>query len=211
MQNEISNFQPKLILYPTKQAGSLDVTDSIELVARAYNLDIRSIDQLVPKFLSCLRTAKKAESDQIINVITLLVALVEFDSNCPQYKQRKSRCQNASEHVRSNVANDFSLENQGHTAQVSELFNLLLESSSFTYKTTKDNWGEDYYAMLPMSVKEVYAYTGRGESENYALTPVGRSLINLLQQHVYKAKDSSPKYWLWDDYKKVVELAGNID
>jgi len=23
--------------------------------------------------------------------------------------------------------------------------------------------------------------------------------------------DESPKYWLWDDYKKVVELAGYID
>jgi len=214
LQREIEKLQPKLILYPTMQNGSLEVTDSIALVARAYNLDIRTTDQLVAKFLSCLRTAKRAEKKQVISVITLLVALVEFDINCPSYKSRKGHYQGVGAYVGCSVIDDFVLDCSGYTTNVSELIDLLLESSSLTLINE-----DGYSRMQPLSSNRVRSKIDVGygnlEKRNDTLYHVCTDLLTVLNTYAYSDRcgngDESPKYWLWDDYKKVVELAGYID
>ncbi len=79
LREQMSNLQGSLNLIPKLNGISVDVPLYVELVADAYELDIRAVDQLSSKLLACLRTANNATRSQIVNVVTLLIALVEFD------------------------------------------------------------------------------------------------------------------------------------
>lgn len=68
--------------------------------------------------------------------------------------------------------------------------------------------------MRPMHPDDIIRHTRISEEQRIVLDRVGGEIQTLLRNHLYDPSsntDSSPKFWLWDDYKRVVELAGNIE
>lgn len=209
--NEKRDSLANLILIPSLNGIDVDIHVHIELVAKAYNLDVRSVDQLTAKFFACLRTANNSPKQQVINTFTLLIALVEFDRNADEYKNRKQDNNQRNNFIGCNVVtlSDYH-QNSGKVVN-KKLFDLFLESSSKLYKETEDRWRRQVFQMEPMYPEDVYRYTRNNDTINSALANVESSLLNSLRTYVYEPRDGTPKYWFWDDYTRVVELAGNIE
>ncbi|WP_333003066.1 KAP family P-loop NTPase fold protein [Vibrio coralliilyticus] len=213
LQEQINNLQGSLTLIPKLNGISVDVPFYLEAVADAYGLDIRSVDQLSSKLLACLRTANNAARPQIVNVITLLIALVEFDLSCPSYAKRSQNNTSLSEVTFSSPSHPFILYRNDGQAPINALLDLNLESSLLVLKTINDPWGERE-VMRPMHTDDIMRYTRVNEEQRAVLDRVGGEIQTLLRNHLYDPSsntDSSPQFWLWDDYKRVVELAGNIE
>ncbi len=214
LNDQIHNLQGSLNLFPKLNGNSIDVPFYIELVAEAYELDIRSVDQLSSKLLACLRTANNAARPQIVNILTLLIALVEFDQNSNQYIKRAE----LNESVRSVVFSDpkklFPIYHNDGKTPVTELFNLCIESCVLVRKVLEDHRGRTSKQMRPMHPEDINRYTRRNDEQRLVLDRVGGEIQTLLRTYMYdngRNSGSAPKYWLWGDYKHVVELAGNIE
>ncbi|EDL53572.1 KAP P-loop domain protein [Vibrio mediterranei AK1] len=213
LQEQINNLQGNLNLIPKLNGIRVDIPFYLEVVADAYGLDIRSVDQLSSKLLACLRTANNSARPQIVNAITLLIALVEFDLSCPSYAKRSQNNTSLSEVTFSSPSHPFILYRNDGQAPINALLDLNLESSLLVLKTIEDHWGERQ-VMRPMHPDDIARYTRVNEEQRAVLDRVGGEIQTLLRNHLYDPSsntDSSPQFWLWDDYKRVVELAGNIE
>lgn len=213
LREHISNLQGSLNLIPKLNGVRVDVPLYVELVANAYELDIRAVDQLNSKLLACLRAANNATRPQIVNVVTLLIALVEFDLGSEEYTKRSQYNNVINDVTYSSPKNSFILHQNDGKAPINALFDLSLESSVLVLKTLKDHWGSRE-VMRPMHPDDITRHTRISEEQRAVLDRVGGEILTLLRNHLYDPSsntDSSPKFWLWDDYKRVVELAGNIE
>lgn len=213
LREHISNLQGSLNLIPKLNGVRVDVPLYVELVANAYELDIRAVDQLNSKLLACLRAANNATRPQIVNVVTLLIALVEFDLGSEEYTKRSQYNNVINDVTYSSPKNSFILHQNDGKAPINALFDLNLESSVLVLKTLEDHWGSRD-VMRPMHPDDITRHTRISEEQRAVLDRVGGEILTLLRSHLYDPSsntDSSPKFWLWDDYKRVVELAGNIE
>ncbi|WP_210449163.1 KAP family P-loop NTPase fold protein [Vibrio crassostreae] len=213
LREHVSNLQGSLNLIPKLNGISVDVPLYVQLVADAYELDIRTVDQLSSKLIACLRAANNATRPQIVNVVTLLIALVEFDLGSEEYTKRSQYNNVINDVIYSSPKNSFILHQNDGKAPINALFNLSLESSVLVLKTIEDHWGS-HEVMRPMHPDDIIRHTRISEEQRIVLDRVGGEIQTLLRNHLYDPSsntDSSPKFWLWDDYKRVVELAGNIE
>ncbi|MCS0401501.1 KAP family P-loop NTPase fold protein [Vibrio diabolicus] len=194
-----------VILVPNSHQCDISISRQIEWVARAYGLDIRTLDQLIAKFIACLRTANNSSKRQVINTSTLLIALVEFDLNAIEYTKRQQ--DNEGQLVHCKPMYSFEITMSGAKTDVKNFFKLVIDATSRTLKEEDRGFRGAVMTMQPMYPDEVFAYA---ESDP-AFQGVVNNLVNALQYYAYGHQDDTPKYWFWDDYKHVVELAGNIE
>ncbi len=113
----------------------------------------------------------------------------------------------------SSPKNSFILHQNDGNAPINTLFDLSLESSVLVLKTIENHWGSRE-VMRPMHPDDITRHTHANEGQRAVLDRVGEEIQTLLRNHLYDPSSnnsSSPKFWLWDDYKRVVELAGNIE
>lgn len=161
-------------------------------IAIAYDLKIRDLDQLINKLFSCLRTAlnvkERTGKEQHINILTLLVALVEFEKEKPEFYQRGN---DAPKHYTLEKAIPF-----WQNCDLNKLIELSLVSSIRYYRIT------NIAALRHITLKELESYTDRSSPHDLYFW------LNQIAHAVQAA--NKDKYWLWDDYKCVVELAGNL-
>ena len=201
------DFTPyvELELYPRVTTEPYDGFNKYIIgLAQAYELEIRDVDQLVNKFFSCLRTALRAKEttnkEQYINVLTLLVALVEFDKGRPEFYRRGN--------------NNPEIYDIKHAVPFFESadFDILIDISlklSIRYdKKIENPWGDSVIADYPDASKLI-EYSDEKFYRDSNFRSWKEQLTRVLQLKTY-AKTSNIKYWLWEDYKRVVELAGNL-
>ena len=78
-------------LYPDNSHFDRDPIEIVnfKMLARAYSLGLRDIDQLVAKYKACIRSiASNREQTHLVNIFTLLVALIEFDRRPDKFENR---------------------------------------------------------------------------------------------------------------------------
>ena len=194
-----------LILIPNNRQCRISISSQIEWVARAYGLDIRTLDQLIAKFAACLRTANNSPKRQVINTTTLLIALVEFDLNAREYTRRQQ--DNEGQLVYCNPMHSFKITMSGNKSDVDKFFRLAIDATSRTLKEEARGFRNSSMTMQAIYPEEVYAYSDNDPAYNN----ITNYLVDALQRYAYTTQDDIPKYWFWDDYKRVVELAGNIE
>lgn len=205
IESKFEGTLENLILIPDNRLSSISISSQIEWVAKAYSLDIRTLDQLVAKFAACLRTANNSSKPQVINTTTLLLALVEFDLNVIEYTKRQQDSEG--QLVYCKPKHSFQITMSGATSDVMKFFKLAIDSSSRTLKEEDRGFRGSTMTMQAMDPDEVYEYS----REDNAFHNIVNQLVNALQNYAYYPQDNTPKYWFWDDYKHVVELAGNIE
>lgn len=179
-------------------------TLKIEIIAKLanyYQLKIRDIDQLLNKLNSCLRFAEgvgaKKQQIQSICVPALIIGLIEFDRSESSFYKRKN-----------NKPDDFSLirntdDEIVEGLKIKEFINLCMSSTQINIKEELNQYARTASLTEVRSYSSIVALrTGHLDVSRWA---------NYMASDISNSYNSRGKYWLWNDYKKAIELAGNIE
>ncbi|MED5514798.1 MAG: P-loop NTPase fold protein [Pseudomonadota bacterium] len=202
-----SEFAGKVVTYPLIEVSQhKTLVKYIEWISKAYELSLRDIDQLIDKLKACLRSAffsyGATDKVQVINIFSLLIALVEFDL---EHKQFINRAHNVPE-VEGSFLNNFTLSDDydGKVifADVYELNMLCSVMHDVAYENYRRSGIENVYGTHSnVNHKSGIDYNG-----------AARSTFSGISNTFNRFADRpDSKVWLWQDYRKIVTLAGNID
>ena len=191
-----------LILYPSlnNQHSDQPIQQFLTWTIRAFELTLRDADQLVAKIKSSLRTIGRDEDTiQLVNIFSLIIALVEFERDHESFMQRTT----------SNSLDQWNKED-------------------FFVDVTNDDsppkFGAIYRLNMNHSVKHIYTYDdgytsnqkGIGfahEIQKFRLNRERESRLTLQMDSSIRntiRNNKSAKVWLWDDYKDVVKLSATL-
>ncbi|NLQ22375.1 hypothetical protein HGO26_05715 [Shewanella sp. S-1] len=178
----------------------------IAVLAGYYDLKIRDIDQLLYKLDSCLRTmqatGERQGKDQLICFPALVIGLIEFDKGLDSFKlrsQTKPDDISLYRKTEDEIFGGMTMTDFVHHCMMSTQVKSTTKTGSFDrrYTTVEIQGFSDLSDMI--NDRE---YTKRSNWANEMSANLS------LFDH---AADATQKYWLWDNYKKVIELAGNIE
>ncbi|MEC6882652.1 P-loop NTPase fold protein [Photobacterium piscicola] len=201
---EKDQYIKTLDLFPNTSSTPEDIIYYIANISAYYQLSIRDIDQLIAKLEACLRYAQKVfmaqEITQAINIIVLIVAIIEHDKGIIAFNKRDLFTPLFEPFLDNK---NYAFEIEGTKLRMSLVITIALESIS-----KKIDEGNDYREagmIIPfLSRKKIDEYRYTNEELKY-----NNYLENTVNIHRH-LNNEKPKLWVWDDYKKVVELAGNI-
>ncbi|WP_283598847.1 KAP family P-loop NTPase fold protein [Photobacterium phosphoreum] len=201
---EKAGYLTDLHLYPRISTPPLDIAYYIAHLSKYYQLSIRDVDQLLAKLNACLRCAHSAYTskglNQDINIIVLIVAIIEHDKGITAFNKRELFTPLFEPFLDNK---NYAFEIEGTKLRMSLVITIALESIS-----KKIDEGSDYREagmIIPfLSRKKIDEYKYTNEELKY-----NSYLENTVNIHRH-LNNEKPKFWVWDDYKKVVELAGNI-
>lgn len=186
-----------LRIYPVEMDDLLP-DDSIRQylcwAAKAYNLQLRDIDQTAAKLKACLRVISNnnnIEAPQTVNVFTLIVAIIEYEKQ-PKIFENRSYL-NPYEKWESQ---DFTLTEQGvdSPTNFSDFYELNIESS------VKGNLWTTLGPERSIGHKGGTMTIFKENSEYIQAT---HNSITRVSNYV----TTNGKKWLWSDYKQIVTLA----
>ncbi|MCD9514946.1 P-loop NTPase fold protein [Photobacterium carnosum] len=200
---EKHEYLKTLDLFPNTSSTPVEIIYYIANISSYYQLSIRDIDQLIAKIEACLRYAKKVfiekEITQAINIIVLIVAIIEHDRNIEAFYKR-NKLLPTFELLEVSRNHSFSLNNS--KLKTSLIIKLSLESISKRIVTEQGH--PSTYNFLTHDKIRTYSDNNHSAYLSNHIYDIER----ILQK--YSNQNPNQKFWLWDDYKKVVELAGNI-
>ncbi|HBC3841207.1 KAP family P-loop NTPase fold protein [Vibrio parahaemolyticus] len=201
---EYSTFST-LKLYPNIYQGTQEqaINKTISLLAMAYNLTIRDIDQLISKFHSCLRSAVSTSDAtgkrQYINYPALLIGLIEQEKSEEIYNERSIY-----------RSPDSIIQNQDYKISQEFTLNQFVQMSmrNITLRETRS---------INQYREERISYSLRGHVDfrddiHNSMTDEYRQFLQETSSNLqYGIIDGNHKHWNWDDMKKVIELAGTLE
>lgn len=185
-------------LYPDNSHFDRDPIEIVnfKMLARAYSLGLRDIDQLVAKYKACIRSiASNKEQTHVVNIFTLLVALIEFDRRPDKFENRDT------DNPLSNWdGEDFTISTRD-------------ESRKTTFK--------DYYKLnvdysvlhtlrAPDSGHEQLVKAYRLPQFQYNPTHTSSLLLHTKTSLVNNLNTSQAKILIWNSYRELVRLSGTI-
>lgn len=200
---EHSNYRAydAIKLYPRYSSSHSENRDLIQFcvskIAYAYDLKIRDIDQLIAKTHSCLRavcnSSQEAEKQHAINIAVLITGLIEQDLSSSSYNNRTNRSTSLTTPIK-NYALSPDLD-------ISKYITLNFESI-----TIRTIYNQNGYANESLPGWEDYQHA-RGHNASLELANITSELSRYSDLH----GNPNIKLWFWDDYKKIIELAGTIE
>ncbi len=200
-------FAGKVEIYPIIESNQHKTfAKYIKWISEAYGLSLRDIDQLIDKLKACLRSAffiyEATDKVQVINIFSLLITLVEFDA---QHKQFIKRAHNIPE-IEGSYLNNFTLSNDyDGEVRFSDVYELNMRCS-----VMYDVEFEKYGRQEVIGAYGTHSYVNEKNARDY--NGVTREAFTKISNVFSRCSDKSvSKVWLWQDYRKVVTLAGNID
>ena len=201
---EKSGYLTDLHLYPKVSTQTLDIAYYIAHLSKYYQLSIRDIDQLLAKLNACLRCAQSAYTSiglkQAINIVVLIVAIIEHDKGITAFNKRELFTPLFEPFLNNE---SYAFEMEGVKIRMSLVITIALESISKQIEEGND-YREGGVIISFLSRNKISQYRDKYEELKY-----NNYLENTVNIHRH-LNNEQPKFWVWDDYKKVVELAGNI-
>ncbi|USD36100.1 P-loop NTPase fold protein [Ferrimonas sp. SCSIO 43195] len=172
----------------------------IELVADAYSLKLRDIEQLLARFRACMSQieARSESGKQAITTLGLLSALAEFDT----YPERfKNHSLNGKHQVEFAVKNNVLFEGMGKEVLLAAHNAMFLVERSIEggLRGQTSKWVIDWTRV---------AFDGSNPLDYSNHTEVFRAFVNEARQLQQNQNDN---YWMWDEISQLVEMAGVIE
>ena len=186
-----------ILLYPFK--GSLE--KNIEFFAELFavkDFKLRDIEQALQQFFASLDFITMAAQDQktIINVVVLMTGIVENILRLECFENRKS---NASvPHERTVYKKKF-VEYHLYDYINTELS---LTTNTMSTEVHSGDGGSRIFGN-PVECLSI-------QSSNFAKDTDRRKILEI-QEVITLSEHGQHKYWLWGDYKKIIELSGHIE
>lgn len=196
----------KLILFPlTEPTIAKTIHSNIALLSKAYDLHIRDIDQLMERYHSCMRYALSANNTtkkpQYINILSLFIALIEYDKGYTSYYERTD-----------SKSPPVSIKNPNHKISreltLSEYIQIIMDSITLGSQIDKQSAGTKINLEVHTNIRNLKSHL------NHEHTSIYRTLIEESSKHlIYSTKEYNDlcKYWTWTDIKRVVELSGKLE
>ncbi|WP_088211013.1 KAP family P-loop NTPase fold protein [Shewanella sp. Shew256] len=198
-----NEFYQNINAFPASYFSDLKClkVQTISKLANYYQLKIRDIDQLLNKLNSCLRFAQtigsKTQQVQVICVPALIIGLIEFDRGESSFYNRRCDRPDDTSLIRDTV--DEFIEGLTITAFI----DLCISSTQITVYEELDHFER------PVEKNYISSYPRLFDMRS-GMLEVNR-WANYMSSEVAKFGDRNKKYWLWEDYKKAIELAGNLE
>lgn len=201
LEKHVLTTASNVVLYPDKPAGTTASTVAyyLEALVKAYNLDLRTVDQVIAKLEACLRTiARDKDKRHAVNIFALLTAIIEFDERPEVFKGRAD--DNALSEWK---AVDFPMSDLdvNRETRFSDYYALNMKATVMHKKTQMDQTGDSITQM-------VY-------SVNSSKCRVGNEASNMLRQmqtSISNKMDSTQfTVWMWSDFKELVKLSKSFE
>lgn len=193
----------KVIFYPINPFNSYIEMKAciISALAKNFGLQIRDIGQLLSKLDSCLRsinsTGLSRNKHQVINFAALITGLIEFELGHEAFNERTNTKVSFDKYAHST---DFIFDN----LTTKDFIILNIKSTQVVLTEKVDNFGD------PNSENMIVSYSAlpSGSHNRKFLKWIDemKSCMNFFNDNSIHAD-----YWLWNDYSKIIQLAGNIE
>ena len=181
-------------LYPnapiSAQRGNMSYY--VRLIVQAYNLDLRTLDQLIAKLESCLRVIAKREGVHSVNIFALLIAIVEFEETPITFKNRGDNNPIEKWH-----GDDFVI-NAEDEVRFSELYSFNMLHNVMHERRVENPYGD--------KVKKLFYYTGLRQNGDIS-SPTLRNMHTSIKRHL---NDNDFTVWIWEDYRDLVKLSHSL-
>ena len=165
------------------------------------NLELRDVEQILGRFFASLDYAVRIRgtSDILINTVVLIVGLIEQHLEMPQLKNRTNDLLTSIE-----INTDSSDTVNYDLSQIVYymLESVILTTSKIKYNTNGYSTSGTPEEMLLLQSREINYYNLFGKNSNSS------QIVNDIFNYYEK---SNCNYWLWEDYKRVIELSGHIE
>lgn len=201
-------------LYPNYQPGEMTV-DIVRLyitkISEAYGYGIRDVDQLVARFNSCIRhavnTQARTDKLQVINVPVLINALIEFDNGDESYRRRKNRTDEGV--VQPTRINEHRTSLIDENLTVADLVEIALHGVH-TFKRRVSHYGDEVERHVCIRRGDLSSElsTRNGITSRYY---IAENTVDTISRVTGQNNADKFSLWMWDDYRKVIELAGNLE
>lgn len=185
--------------YPIGLSSICNTTDWLIHIAKAYNIDIRSLDQLIAKLEACIKAfaINMDKHSHLINIPVLITALIEHDYNRDSFYKREDF-----KNVPTDLTSDYKVDtsyNQ-HDTYLRELINISFQI--LTRTTIQNSYGRPQ-VVSAFNIDDFNRLRDSYQNE--------RVMMDFLNQCVNKLNAEADSKLRWSDYKKVIELAGNLE
>lgn len=195
--------EDNLTLYPVAFEFQKNVIGKhIFNIALAYDLSLRDIDQLYAQLKACLRTISVSDdSEQFINIFSLLVALVEFDKGYESFSLRKFE-----QPVPEWTGKDFTINDLSKNPAVTfkEMYDLNMKLSVLYrgQKIVSQNGQNGFIEASPINISK---FKLRADMSDY-LKEIDRSL----RENLTRSNKNEGKALMWNDYQQLARNARHI-
>ncbi|MBH0037468.1 KAP family P-loop NTPase fold protein [Pseudoalteromonas sp. SWN166] len=200
----------KVEIYPVlENSQNNTIAQYIEWMAKVYDLSLRDLDQLIDKLKACLRTSISSYETnnrlQVINVFCLLIALIEFDKGHKQYIERA----NDTPATEVDSLNDIVVSiNRDKKTMFSELYRLNVKNSVMYNRSYRDS----YDRKKDVTINGMHHLVNKQDASSLANGVMRTTFVKIRDTFESRSEDSKNyKVWFWEDFKRVVELAGNLN
>jgi Cdc6-like AAA superfamily ATPase len=187
-----------LLLYPFKDNQEGNVGFFAELFS-GNNFKLRDIEQALQQFFASLDYIAKTknETEHVINTIVLMTGITENMRELPDFQSRSSNL------LKTHTSVGYNGKFVGYS--MNEVINISLELVTKTMsKEVCTGSGGRTIHQVPQECLHLQSHVFPNiHNSSYELKNL-RDIIALYQSYQYK-------YWLWDDYKNIIDLSGNIE
>lgn len=197
------NGHSHVSFFPTQPYHDVD-QNKIKIIAKLadyFELNIRDIDQLLHKFESCVRAIQaKGERRNIIQVVclpALIIGLIEFDKGFKSFKTRRQTQEDNFSQYKTIGIEMFPELN------ILDFIKISINSTLEKFDTIEEYDGFRNRKLSTFSYLTLNSLKRGGELRN--------RWANDMAGTIYSYSDNRDKYWFWDEYRKVIELAGNLE
>lgn len=201
LEKHVFTTASNIVLYPDKPSGITASTIAYYLASlvKAYNLDLRTVDQVFAKMKACLRTiARDKENRHAVNIFALLTAIIEFEERPEVFKGR------ADDNALSDwEADDFPMAELDANKETlfSDYYALNMNATVMHKKTQMDQTG-DTISQLVYSIN----------SSEYRVGNEASIMLRQMQTSIVNKMDSRQfTVWMWSDFKELVKLSKSFE
>lgn len=187
-----------LDLFPYKHR---QLSFCIGLIAKAYDLKIRDVDQLTTKLESCLRSILQTKTvsgkKQFVNICALIIGIIEQDKSFSSYTDREPK---KASHT--NAIKPFTIEDNF-------VADTLIQVSMDCVVTHLDHHYDGFDGTESRYILPTFDNLNARQTE--PRNAEQRSFFDSMRHGISNYTNGHVKYWFWHDLKKLIELAGTIE
>ena len=174
-------------------------------ISESFDLRIRDIDQLLARLRACLRHSISQYNlngkVQVINLPILIMSLIDFDLESSLYSKRSNKGSSGLIDIPNNgvmIDDDLSVDTLLGFCLASVVLHQVMSNNNSVVRYRR------------VTYRNYESYVG-GQHTPYIKRFVVNSITNTVANYTNEQNKNKANVWLWTDYKKIIELAGNIE
>ena len=162
-------------------------------------LDLRGIEQVLQKFFATLDyIANNNTQKHIINIVVLMIGIVENQLNIVSYDDRTS-----SHYITHSIPDGRLFEWCNLRPYIDLNFSLVTKTTSKRVYKADSSYDTYFNGTECLIIKS--------SSFSNFQTAIGLQFSNEIRKYFDLENNGNYKYWLWDDYKNIIELSSYIE